>query len=112
MILNTGMCQKAKYQIWQGGRKLRLMVLLLAALLHVIILEEAFLGIQELGAKTAMPIHWGAFRLSSHPWDDSATRLVKAAENSDVVIATPMLGETMNLDDVHECQIRWYEDIR
>ena len=74
--------------------------------------EEAFLGIQELGAKTAMPIHWGAFRLSSHPWDDSATRLVKAAENSDVVIATPMLGETMNLDDVHECQIRWYEDIR
>lgn len=74
--------------------------------------EEAFQAIELLGAKYAMPIHWAAFRLASHPWDDSAVRLVNAAENSDITIATPRVGETMNLEEISDYQIRWYEDIK
>ena len=33
--------------------------------------EEAAQAVQILGAKAAMPIHWGAFALAKHPWDDS-----------------------------------------
>ena len=74
--------------------------------------EEAFAAAEILGAKCAMPIHWGAFRLSSHPWDDPAVRFVKAAENSDILVSTPLIGQTMKLSEAADYQTRWYEVVR
>lgn len=74
--------------------------------------EQAFAAIQMLGAKYAMPIHWAAFRLSTHPWDDSAVRLVYAARESSTPIITPMIGQTINIDEAEQYQTRWYENVQ
>ena len=74
--------------------------------------EEAYKSLEILGAEYAVPVHWAAFRLANHPWDDSVQRLVKAAENGNVTILTPKLGETMKLENLDDYQERWYEQIQ
>ena len=74
--------------------------------------EESFQAAQAAGAKHVVPIHWGAFVLSRHPWDDSVQRIVKAAGESDIKIITPYIGETVPFSKILDHQNRWYEPIR
>lgn len=73
--------------------------------------EEAALACETLGAKAAMPVHWGAFVLSSHAWDDPAERFTKAAEQKGIEVVTPKLGETIRLETYKQYQQRWWRDI-
>ena len=73
--------------------------------------EEAVQAAQILGAKAAMPIHWGAFTLANHPWDDSAERFVAAGEEAGLQIVTPQIGETINLNSMESSMDRWWKDI-
>lgn len=73
--------------------------------------EEAVQAAQTLGTKAAMPIHWGAFTLANHPWDDSAERFVAAGEQAGLQIVTPQIGETMNLNSMEGSMKRWWKDI-
>lgn len=73
--------------------------------------EEAIRAVQELGAKTAMPVHWGAFALSRHAWDDPAERFSTAGESSGLLIVTPMIGETVNLKEAENYMERWWREI-
>lgn len=73
--------------------------------------EEAVQAAQTLGAKAAMPIHWGAFTLANHPWDDSVERFVAAGEQAGLQIVTPQIGETMNLNSMESSMKRWWKDI-
>lgn len=74
--------------------------------------EEAYSSLLTLGAKYAVPVHWAAFKLAGHPWDDSVVRIVKASENGNITILTPKIGETMNVNDLDDYQQRWYENIQ
>ena len=38
------------------------------------------------------PIYWGAFKLSTHPWDEPPKRAVAAAEEHGVSLATPRIA--------------------
>lgn len=51
-------------------------------LIHMIP-EETVRAAQDLRAKIHMPVHWGKFALSYHPWDESIRRLVLAAEKAE-----------------------------
>ncbi|MCM1222166.1 MAG: MBL fold metallo-hydrolase [Lachnospiraceae bacterium] len=73
--------------------------------------EEAVEAVKTLGAKTAMPIHWGTFTLANHPWDDSAERFVMSGEKEGLKIITPQIGETFNLKNAEEFMQRWWKDI-
>lgn len=73
--------------------------------------EEAVQAVQSLGAKVAMPIHWGAFALANHPWDDSVERFVAAGEQAGLQIVTPQIGETMNLNSMESSMERWWKEI-
>lgn len=73
--------------------------------------EEAVQAARTLGAKASMPIHWGAFTLANHPWDDSAERFVAAGEQAGLQIVTPQIGETMNLNSMESSMKRWWKDI-
>lgn len=73
--------------------------------------EEAVQAVQTLGAETAMPIHWGAFSLANHAWDDSAERFVAAGEAAGIQIVTPKIGETVDLNHAGEFRERWWKDI-
>lgn len=73
--------------------------------------EEAALGAKILGAKISMPIHWGAYVLSNHAWDDSMERFVLASEREGIEVITPKLGETVRIDKYEEYMKRWWKDI-
>ncbi len=45
-------------------------------------------------AKVALPIHWGKFSLSSHSWSEPIERFAKEAEERNLTIATPLVGQT------------------
>ena len=74
--------------------------------------EESFETAKAVGAKLVVPIHWGTFVLSSHPWDDSVQRMVKAAGDSQIEIITPYIGETVPFSNILDYQERWYQPIR
>lgn len=73
--------------------------------------EESAMAAEALGAKAVMPVHWGAFVLSSHPWDDPPERFTAAAENLGLTVVTPRIGETMSLDKPQEYQQRWWKAV-
>lgn len=72
--------------------------------------EESVNASELLGAKLAMPIHWGAYVLSSHGWDDPPERFVRAAEAIELPVVSPKLGETMKLTEYEAYQERWWRE--
>lgn len=70
--------------------------------------EESALAARTLHAKAVLPIHWGAFVLSTHGWDDPPERLLAALEETDVEVVTPRLCETVRLETFEQFQERWW----
>lgn len=54
----------------------------------------------DLQSKVLFPIHWGKFDLSSHSWDEPILRLLKASEENNVAVATPLIGEVFTLQNI------------
>ena len=69
--------------------------------------EEAVIAAEMIGAKKVMPIHWGAFVLSSHGWDDAPERFVIEAEKRNICVITPHLCETFSLDALPKSNYWW-----
>ena len=69
--------------------------------------EETAQAAVDVGARVLLPIHWGAFSLSLHDWDEPVKRLLQHAETLGVPVATPMIGQRF---DIHgELPIeRWW----
>ncbi len=55
--------------------------------------EETAQATVDLQGKLMMPIHWGAFNLALHNWDDSPIRVSKKAKELGVKLVTPVIGE-------------------
>ena len=72
--------------------------------------EESVQAAKILGAKYAIPVHWGAFVLSDHGWDDPPERFVRAAEKCGLSVVSPQLCETVLMDDMPKYQVRWWRD--
>jgi L-ascorbate metabolism protein UlaG (beta-lactamase superfamily) len=73
--------------------------------------EEAVKAHKELKGKIFLPVHWGTFILALHPWDEPVQRAVKAAHLENVRIATPMIGELMDLDKTPPNKA-WWEEVK
>ena len=71
--------------------------------------EQAVQAAKDAHAKWLMPVHWGVFRLSTHPWDEPPKRCIKAAEEQGVSLATPEIGQTMNYDNISSFNVHWWE---
>lgn len=57
--------------------------------------EETAQAHLDLKGKTLVPIHWGAFTLAMHDWNDSVIRLSRAATAKGIELATPQIGEAI-----------------
>lgn len=55
--------------------------------------EETVQACIDLNAKVLIPIHWGKFSISLHPWDEPIKRVYSKADELKVKITTPMIGE-------------------
>ncbi|MCB9233254.1 MAG: MBL fold metallo-hydrolase [Bacteroidia bacterium] len=55
--------------------------------------EETAQAHLDVKGKTLMPIHWGAFALSLHPWDDSIKRVKAKGKVLGIEFCTPKIGQ-------------------
>lgn len=72
--------------------------------------EQSYQAAKDLHAKNMLPIHWGAYRLANHPWDDPIERLMQVQDET-VHILTPMIGQTFDLENI-PLFLKWWEKIR
>lgn len=52
----------------------------------------------DLKANVLLPVHWGKFKLSFHPWYEPIQRAYRKASEAKVSVATPLIGEVLALD--------------
>jgi L-ascorbate metabolism protein UlaG (beta-lactamase superfamily) len=69
--------------------------------------EETVQAAIDLKAKILLPVHWGKYSLSIHPWNEPIERAVKKAADLQVKIVTPMIGETIIIQPISETKYWW-----
>ncbi|HYH55177.1 MAG TPA: MBL fold metallo-hydrolase, partial [Anseongella sp.] len=69
--------------------------------------EETVQASLDLRGKVLLPVHWGKFTLAVHAWNDPAIRVVKKAEEMNVKVTTPRIGEPIVLDSVYPSDQWW-----
>jgi L-ascorbate metabolism protein UlaG (beta-lactamase superfamily) len=72
--------------------------------------EQTVQAAKDLNAKVLLPVHWAKFALAMHSWDDPAIRVAKQAKADDLKITTPLLGESVVLDE-HYPSKEWWLDL-
>lgn len=63
-----------------------------------------------LRGKVLMPVHWGKFDLSIHGWTEPIESLVKIAEEKDIQIVTPRIGERVVLNEAYPTDPWWRDN--
>ena len=71
--------------------------------------EETVQAHIDLKGKVLHPIHWGTFNLAFHPWYEPMQRLSAAAEQNNVIITTPIVGETSVFEGELKT-LKWWVD--
>ena len=70
--------------------------------------EEAVQAAIDLKSKLILPIHWGAFTLAFHEWTDPIERITKKANELNMPIATPKIGEPVILGNTIFPTEKWW----
>ncbi|WP_256623754.1 MBL fold metallo-hydrolase [Methanolobus chelungpuianus] len=72
--------------------------------------EQAVQAHLDLDGRTMMLMHWGAFTLASHAWNEPIERVLEEADEREVNIIAPMIGETIMLDsDLQLPLTEWWD---
>ncbi|WP_296351666.1 MBL fold metallo-hydrolase [Winogradskyella sp.] len=69
--------------------------------------EETVQATIDVEANKMMPIHWGAFKLALHTWDDPVKRASKKAIEHNITMVTPKIGEAMMLNEENNTTKWW-----
>ena len=72
--------------------------------------EETVKAGADAGAERLIPVHWGAFCICNHAWDDPIRRVTAAAEAAGLPLSTPRIGRTVTLSELDSCTEHWWED--
>jgi L-ascorbate metabolism protein UlaG (beta-lactamase superfamily) len=72
--------------------------------------EETAQAHIDLRGKILQPIHWGTFDVSLHSWYDPMVRISKTADSLGIKLSTPIVGETITIDDNLVTE-RWWETV-
>ncbi|WP_412472212.1 MBL fold metallo-hydrolase [Halobacteriovorax sp. RT-2-1] len=62
----------------------------------------------DINAKYYFPIHWGAFSLSFHTWDDPILKLDEYAQQGVLKLMAPKLGEIVSFDEQEYVTKKWW----
>jgi L-ascorbate metabolism protein UlaG (beta-lactamase superfamily) len=73
--------------------------------------EETVQASIEVRAKMLLPVHWGKFSLAFHPWSEPIERVLKKAEELNVEIATPMIGEPFQIGGKNSTK-KWWRELK
>lgn len=69
--------------------------------------EETAQAHVDLKGQLLMPIHWGKFDLSLHPWKESVQRLDTKAKELGIDLFTPEIGQMVTLRDSSKLDFWW-----
>jgi L-ascorbate metabolism protein UlaG (beta-lactamase superfamily) len=75
--------------------------------IHMFPDESAQAGL-DLKAKALMPIHWGAFKLSTHAWTEPILQIRKKAHALGLPIVSPKIGAPIRIDKLPEPSSVWW----
>ncbi len=70
--------------------------------------EETAQAHLDLKGKILQPMHWGTFNLALHAWYDPIVRISKAADSLGIKLSTPVVGETITIDENLHTE-KWWE---
>jgi len=72
--------------------------------------EQAVQANLDVDGETMMLMHWGAFTLANHAWDEPIERALEEANEREVNIIAPMIGETVMLDsELQTSSTSWWD---
>lgn len=71
--------------------------------------EETAQAHLDLKGKLLLPIHWGKFDLSLHPWKESVERLSQKAKEEQIRLFTPEVGAMVSFKDSSAMDAWWQE---
>ncbi|MDW7731965.1 MAG: MBL fold metallo-hydrolase [Methanolobus sp.] len=72
--------------------------------------EQAVQANLDVNGKTMMLMHWGAFTLANHAWNEPIERALKEANEREVNIIAPQIGETVLLgSDLQMPPTSWWD---
>lgn len=74
--------------------------------IHMLPEQSIQAGINS-NAKILVPIHWGKYDLSVHPWKEPIQRFTKEAKIKKQKILTPKIGSIFSLDDSSKNEDWW-----
>ena len=69
--------------------------------------EETVRAHLDLRGDLLIPIHWGAFSISLHDWNDPVKRVFRASEEKGVNLATPVIGEPIHIGEEQTFSTWW-----
>lgn len=72
--------------------------------------EETVQASLDLKAKVLVPVHWGKFSLSLHPWNEPIERVIKKAGELNVKLTTPLIGEPLIIGEKYPDR-KWWREI-
>ena len=73
--------------------------------------SETLQAAKDLQAKRLLPVHNSKFPLSVHPWDEPLKRITELNNDIKLSLATPMIGEEVNLQNSAQQFSKWWEGI-
>ncbi len=73
--------------------------------------EQAIDAHLDVRGQRLLPVHWSAYDLSLHDWDEPIKRTVKAAKQKNIDLITPHIGEIVDMD-LPFSSSSWWEKIR
>ncbi|WP_367317467.1 MBL fold metallo-hydrolase [Vibrio coralliilyticus] len=69
--------------------------------------QHTMQAFMDLGAEQLFPVHWSTFELFAHKWDEPMTDLIEEAKVTGARLVTPMVGETLELNDEINTSFWW-----
>ena len=64
---------------------------------HHMLPSQSVQAVLDVKADAALPIHWGAFALAAHAWDEPVEWFCQAAAEANLSTLTPQIGQTLEL---------------
>lgn len=74
--------------------------------------SETLQAAKDLQAKRLLPVHSSKFVLANHPWDEPLKKITELNKEVNIPLATPMIGEVLNLKDSTQTFSEWWVGVK
>ena len=71
--------------------------------------KEFITEVKEIKEKNFIPVHNSKFKLALHPWYEPLELIVTYANEENLPITTPMIGEKVDLNNLNHTWEKWWQ---